>query len=323
MVVVTGNVVVSAAASTGVVRVVTADSPGVSSRVHAAVTEHSPTSNASGRRSDRRGAAEHVTVSPTLLLRPRSPASPNRPIRSAATLTLVDRRLALTAVVGMLVALLFAIVATADQEPLAQRSPSLPFALPEADFSQLETPVTSPPAGEIDQRRPTEPSPGWDLLISLVQYAFTGAAIALAAWVAFKAWQHRPRLAWRRRTPRPDFVPLDDIAAAVVADAAAQIATLREGQARNAIVRCWSRLEHLVVDAGTPPQPSDTPLEFTERVLRTYAVDGVALDQLAMLYREARFSTHRMDEIHRAAAIDALERLHVDLIPRSEAASPS
>ena len=235
----------------------------------------------------------------------------------------MDRRLALTAVVGVLVAVLFAIVATADQAPLAQRSPSLPFGLPVVDFSQVDVPVTSPPAGELDPEPPSEPSRGWALVFSLVRYSITLAAAAFVAWGVFKAWQHRPRLVWRRRAPRPDFTPLDDIVAAIVADAEAQIATLREGHARNAIVRCWSRLEHLVGDAGTPPKESDTPLEFTERVLRTHAVDGVALDQLAMLYREARFSTHAMSEVHRAAAIDALERLHVDLIPRNEpAASP-
>ncbi len=233
----------------------------------------------------------------------------------------MDRRLALTAVVGVVVAVLLSIVATADQAPLAQRAPSLPFALPEADFPQIDIPTTEPPAGELEPLEPAERSPGWELIMSLLQYVFTAAALALALWGLKKVWRHRPRLAWRRRTPPPDFAPLDDIAAAVVADAEAQIATLRDGHARNAIVRCWSRLEHLVVDAGIPPNPSDTPSELTERVLRTHAVDGAALDQLAMLYREARFSTHALGEEHRAAAIDALERLHIDLIPRTEPAA--
>ena len=225
--------------------------------------------------------------------------------------------------VGLLVAMLFAIVATGDQAPLAQRAPSLPFSLPEPDFSQLQPPTTEPPIVITEPSEPTERSPGWNLVFRLVQYGFTLVVIALAIWGAARAWQRRPRLAWRRRTPRPDFVPLDDIAAAVVADADEQLATLRGGTPRNAIVECWSRLESLVAESGLPPRRSDTATEFTERVLRTHAVDGSALDRLAMLYREARFSTHVMSEEHRSAAVEAIERLHVDLSPDAASATSS
>lgn len=224
---------------------------------------------------------------------------------------------------GLLVAMLFAIVATGDQAPLAERAPSLPFSLPEPDFSRLQPPTTEAPFIPSQPTEPTERSPGWNLVLTLVQYGFTLVILALAAWAAATAWRHRPRLAWRRRTPRPDFVPLDDIAAAVVADADEQLATLRGGTPRNAIVQCWSRLEDLVAETGLPPDPSDTAAEFTERVLRTHAVDGSALDRLAMLYREARFSTHVMSEEHRNAAVDAIERLHLDLAPSARSATSS
>jgi len=228
----------------------------------------------------------------------------------------VDRKLALTTVTGAFVALLFVMVATADQAPLAQRSPTVPWSLPTLEFTPPTVPDTIPPSGELTTIAPSEPSRGWEIAMSLLQYAFTAAALVLAAYGARRAWQRRPRVEWRRRTPPPDFAVLDDIAAAIVADAEAQTATLRAGHARNAIVACWSRLEHLVVDAGSRRDPADTPAEFTERILAAHTVDGTALHELAALYREARFSTHDLGEPERAAAIEALERLHAGLAHR-------
>ena len=89
------------------------------------------------------------------------------------------------------------------------------------------------------------------------------------------------------------------------ADAADQRAALLRGSPRNAIVECWLRLEGVVAEAGLPRDPADTSTEFTARVLASYAVDQRVILQLSALYREARFSTHPMDEGHRTVAVPA------------------
>ena len=62
---------------------------------------------------------------------------------------------------------------------------------------------------------------------------------------------------------------LDEVAAAITADAEAQQSALRRGTPRNAIVECWLRLEAAVVAAGVPRNPADTSTELTQRVLAT------------------------------------------------------
>ena len=103
------------------------------------------------------------------------------------------------------------------------------------------------------------------------------------------------------------------MAAAIVEEAAAQRAALLTGEPRNAIVRCWLQLENDVAAVGLTRDPSDTSAEFTARVVGRYTVDRDAIDDLAALYREARFSRHPIDESARRAALDALDRLHLAL----------
>jgi hypothetical protein len=126
------------------------------------------------------------------------------------------------------------------------------------------------------------------------------------------AWRHRPNLRLRRPRGRPavEFDALDDVAAAITADAAAQRSALQRGAPRNAIVECWLLLEAAVVDVGVQRDPSDTSAEFTQRVLATVSVDPAAIADLAALYREARFSDHPMNEESRRAAIEALDAVH-------------
>jgi hypothetical protein len=120
------------------------------------------------------------------------------------------------------------------------------------------------------------------------------AAVAALVYLAVLAWRRRPRLRWRRRRVRGDLDVVPDLAAAVAADADEQRAALRRGTPRNAIVECWLRLERAVEEAGFVRRPSDTSTELTERVLADSLVDRRALRRLAALYREARFSDHRL-----------------------------
>lgn len=214
---------------------------------------------------------------------------------------------------GALVAVLLAAVATSGGvglwiEPQWDPAPRDTGDL-ERDPAPVPDDVQPPPA--VGDQQPFE-LPGWletslNALVAII-------AVAAVAIVLVAAWRHRPRLNWRRRdVGDADFDVLPDVAAAVVDEAAAQRAELLAGAPRNAIVRCWLRLERDVAAAGLPRDPADTSAEFTERVLASFAVDPSTIRDLAALYREARFSRHPLDESARGAALDALDRLHESL----------
>ncbi len=211
---------------------------------------------------------------------------------------------------GVLAAVLLAAVVTAGEVTFAQNAPTIPWDLTAAEPVQ----ITIPPAGvgNLDAADTTIGEiPGFLSLIFKI--VLTLGAIALIIGIVRYAWRHRPRVSWRRRVTPDPFTVRDDIVAAVAADAEAQRAALLGGVPRNAIVECWLRLEALVADAGLDRQPADTSTEFTMRILSRYAVDAAAIAGLADLYREARFSTHEMDESDRTAAIVALDALHESL----------
>lgn len=170
--------------------------------------------------------------------------------------------------------------------------------------------------------RPGRPAPhhqlgGW------VDVAATVATVLLllAATVAVVLLLRRflpVLLAWwaarRRRAaalaPVPDE---EDVADVVVADAGGQLAALEQGLPRNAIVACWMRLEDAAARVGLPRRESETSAEFTRRVIGTHLVGTTAIERLAALYREARFSHHPMTEADRDTARAALETLHQGL----------
>ena len=223
----------------------------------------------------------------------------------------------LTLVTGALVATLLLAVATSEPVPLAERNPSMPFDLPTLGSDVTIETIAPEPGDSLfggDSADVSQQLRGYLLNI------FLFGALALALWGLAKAWQHRPELIWRRVAPHDDFVKLEAVAAAIAADAAAQRAALDHGEARNAIVDCWSRLEKLVTLAGFDRDPADTPAEFTARILSRYPIDPAAIADLSSLYSEARFSTHAMGEPERADAIRALGAIHTELnVPKRRA----
>jgi hypothetical protein len=222
----------------------------------------------------------------------------------------VDRRTITTVFVGAVVALLFAAIATAGEVPIVEGPPRFLQDV-EPTPARTEIVIESEPA-ERTEREEQQPSPVIEAIVRTVFYAILAIGAVL---VGVFLWRHRPSFAWRRRR-RPDTDDLDvlaDVTTTVIADAADQHAALRRGRPRNAIVECWARLEAAVLAAGVERSPADTSSELTERVLAEHAVDRDAIGRLAALYREARFSTHDMDEHDRQAAIEALDEVHAGL----------
>jgi hypothetical protein len=222
----------------------------------------------------------------------------------------VDRRTLTAVLVGAIVALLFAAVATSGAVPLAEGPPRFLGDI-DATPNAIEVEIESAPAEEAE-REEQEPSPLIEAIVRTVFYAILVVGAVLAGALL---WRHRPSFAWRRRRRRTDsdIDVLADVAGAITADAAAQQAALRRGRPRSAIVECWLRLEAAVAEAGVERTPADTSSELTERVLAAHAVDPRAIGRLAGLYREARFSDHELGEVERQAAIDALDAVHSGL----------
>jgi heme A synthase len=220
----------------------------------------------------------------------------------------VDRRAPIAVLTGLIVAVLFVAVATGGEVQLADGAPS--FARDSTPAAPVTTiaPVT---AAEADGSLPA-PLELPAFVEVMARIFFYGCLVVFGIIVLSFAWRHRPNLRVRRprRPEAVEFDALDDVADAISADADAQRSALQRGAPRNAIVECWLRLEATVVDAGVARYPSDTSAEFTHRALATVSVDPVAIADLAALYREARFSSHTMDEDSRRAAIAALEAVH-------------
>ncbi|MFJ9951902.1 DUF4129 domain-containing protein [Kitasatospora sp. NPDC091207] len=162
---------------------------------------------------------------------------------------------------------------------------------------------------------PPEPrDPGSDGLIGVIPVLFAVLGIALVIAVLVFAVLVLRRLRFVRRRP-PVVLPAaparteDALAAAVVTGRRA----LTGADARAAVIACYAAMEDSLALSGVSRQAPDSPTELLERAIADDRVDPVPARDLTALFREARYSTHPMDQSHvgRAqAALDALaERL--------------
>lgn len=145
-------------------------------------------------------------------------------------------------------------------------------------------------------------------------------ALVVALGLMVAAVLLRLRLSLRNRRPREGRAALGAFLDPVepellddgetLADALAEgIADLDAGTPRNGIVAAWVRLEAAAESERFHRDPADTPAEFVGHVLASYDLDGGAIDRLAALYREARFSEHALGEAQRSEAAACLATL--------------
>jgi hypothetical protein len=152
--------------------------------------------------------------------------------------------------------------------------------------------------------------------------AFIGLVvrIALAVWALVLLmrgllWLQEELLARRNTEPRPvavAFDVLDDpepLIQEMRRDADLQMELLLQGEPRNGIVACWERFEEQAERVGLARRSWETSSEFTLRLLDAVSADAGAVSSLAALYREARFSTHHIDDSDRERAIALLQRI--------------
>lgn len=149
----------------------------------------------------------------------------------------------------------------------------------------------------------------------------------LVAWLLLRGLRRVREVVRERHRPEPrptqvDFDVLEDpdeLVDEMRDDAADQLALLLAGTPRNAIVACWDRFEEQAERVGLARQPWETSSEFTLRLLDFVSADGGAVARLELLYHEARFSEHVIDEDRRGQAVEALEAIHASLPARAGA----
>lgn len=165
-------------------------------------------------------------------------------------------------------------------------------------------PVISPPVLPPPMSR-AGPVQQWiaGILMGLVALALLAGLIYLLRWL----WQRRPRRAVVLED-KPDTTPAGVLAVADLptllrgAEIAETILLERGGMPRDLVLRCWLALEEAAAASGAARRPSDSPTEFTGKVLRSTAADATSVDTLLRLYHLARFSSHPIiDDDVRAA----------------------
>lgn len=160
-----------------------------------------------------------------------------------------------------------------------------------------------------------KPYASW-LALTLL-YLILAAALALLVYVLAKLLSRR----WSRPPiTRLEFDPLppelDQLAEAVAAGAEA---LEYEGDAREAVIACYSAMELAVTaGGGSSRRATDTPEEFLGRVTATKLIPDDPARRLTDLFREARFSSHRIGEEKRDAAREALHEISEHLRSRAE-----
>lgn len=184
-----------------------------------------------------------------------------------------------------------------------------------------QTPAQQSTGGGSDGRTGTDQSAspqgqahGWPWLPSGSQAVLIAvlAAIVLALFASLRVTLLRPRKITPGRTRvvvRPEDAEPDEPGETLESLLGEQLTALSEGTPRNAIVAAWVQLEDFAIGHGLPMDPADTPAEFVARALAAYDLDPGAIQRLADLYREARFSSHSLSERHRDEARACLERL--------------
>lgn len=190
-------------------------------------------------------------------------------------------------------------------------------------------PVQKPaPPGTASPRFPSMPSQnmhvqsgkdGFARAIGLsLLFLVLAAVFALLVYLLIRLLSRR----WftRQALELVDFDPLapelEQLAEAVAAGAEA---LEYEGDAREAVIACYSAMELAVSAGGGGRRATDTPEEFLRRVTVANLIPEEPARKLTELFREARFSRHRIAEEKRDAAREALRVISVHIEGRAAA----
>lgn len=149
------------------------------------------------------------------------------------------------------------------------------------------------------------------LIVSWTLRALLVVVVVLAAAVVARALARRLR--------RDPVTVKEEVRAGLVPDVL--VAGIRESEAAldhgtsgEAVINAWLTLERTTREVGIQDDAARTPAELVAAVLDEHAVDPAAIERLAAVYREVRFSEHLIGEDHREAAREALRSVRQDLL---------
>ncbi|SEG70199.1 protein of unknown function [Actinacidiphila yanglinensis] len=158
--------------------------------------------------------------------------------------------------------------------------------------------------------------PGWLLHAGLALVAVVvAAAVAYAVWYLLRVLR-RPEPA----APHGDFAVLDDEEELLAQAVDSGRRALRDtDDARAAVIACYAAMETSLAASGVARRASDSPQDLLERAAADDLLSGPAAGALTELFREARYSTHPMDDGDRRRASDALGEIAAQLERRAAA----
>ncbi|GIX48835.1 MAG: hypothetical protein KatS3mg131_3046 [Candidatus Tectimicrobiota bacterium] len=191
---------------------------------------------------------------------------------------------------------------------LLRHNPQLQQLITDLHTRLLELQTLLHRSGGMLERQVRSSLAGYALFLA-VSGIYGGLAL-LALWALLEEW--RPQRTGRVAIPRR----LRHVQQAV---AAGLQALHHIADPRQAIVACYGRLEHLLVDYGVPVSQTLTPQESMDVALQGLDLPQEALAGLVELFELARYSLHPLDDTARQRALAYLETLQAALT--QEAAS--
>lgn len=231
---------------------------------------------------------------------------------------LTSRRTGLALVFGGIVALFVALMLAASVQGLPQFTPP-PFTPPEGEAPPAPVPSSTDAAPPELPDVPASPIAG---IIGVILATLIALVIAVLVFLAVRRLIRLLREMWRDRPLARQSAGEVKGGAGIAATAAEpDAATIRRGidaalatigtrpDPGDSIIAAWVGLEETSADAGSARQPSETPTEFTLRIVGRRDSIADELATLLRLYERVRFGGHQADELDRAAAASCLRRI--------------
>lgn len=186
---------------------------------------------------------------------------------------------------------------------------------------------TATPSGPPTAEQPAAPPPStgqptagssFDLFhLLLVVGAVLAAVVIVVALVRWLRWY----LA-REAGPGLRLIPgSPDSAGSALAGAVDSGRRALHGEdARAAVIACYAAMESTLGRSGIARLASDSPTDLLHRAVAGGTLTGTAAGELTQLFREARYSSHPMDDGHLRRAGAALDTIAAQLAAAEQAA---